>query len=139
MGEQLIFDSLQQTVEKSVDEGSPLPAAVSRHGLELNGVVGDGVAPLSQPQYLPTRIMSGRGPIEDSSCINLLEGLDTGEISTPSGSSPLLGFASQLGDDVRHPGCVCGKRTGLDAENELTLRQEAPALSRGSIIRLGRW
>ena len=62
-----------------------------------------------------------------------------GRSAPPAAVPTFLGLARQLGDDICHSRHIGGKGLGLEAENELTLGEEAPTLTGGSIVPLGWW
>ena len=137
-GEQLVLHWLCQPVQEGIHQGPPLPAAVRRQGLEIDGEIRHGVMPLAETQQLPASLQAGVRVVEHPLHLShkLPRGAQARQVGAPHGGGPVLRPAGQLGDEVGHPRDVSGERLGLEAENQLALGQERPTTSGRPVVPL---
>ena len=122
-GEQLVLHWLRQPMQEGVHQRPPLPAAVRRQGLEVDGEIRHGVLPLAEAQQLPTSLQADGRAVEHPLHLShkLPQGPQARQVGAPHGGGPVPRLAGQLGDDVGHPSDVSGERLGLEVENQLAL------------------
>ena len=117
-------------MQEGVNEHPSLPAAVRHQRLKLYGVVGDGVVALAQTQRLSVE-----------HALHLEHELprrpQARQVGDPRRCSPSLRPPGQMSNDVSDSGDIGGERLGLEVEDQLTLGQERPTTSRGSVVPLG--